>query len=197
MIAMLTGQVAAIGLEQVVLDVGGVGFAVRATPATLATLVIRQQAVLHTSMVVREDSLTLYGFADAQAKELFELVQTASGIGPRIALAMLAVLEPEQLRAAIAGADTATLTRVPGIGKKGAERLVLELRDKVGVVAASQEPAPNLLWREQLAEALVGLGFTVKQAAEVMEQVATDLPDGPVEVSDLLRRALAMLGRTR
>lgn len=197
MIAMLTGQVAAIGLEQVVLDVGGVGFAVRATPATLATLVIRQQAVLHTSMVVREDSLTLYGFADAQAKELFELVQTASGIGPRIALAMLAVLEPEQLRAAIAGADTATLTRVPGIGKKGAERLVLELRDKVGVVVASQEPAPNLLWREQLAEALVGLGFTVKQAAEVMEQVATDLPDGPVEVSDLLRRALAMLGRTR
>src|SRR5262249_42520905 len=135
MIASVRGEVTAIALDHAVVEVGGVGLAVHATPATLATLRRGEQAALATALVVREDSLTLYGFADAQAKELFVLLQTVSGVGPRLALATLAVLEPDKLRAAVAGGNTALLTQVPGIGRKGAERLIIELRDKVGAVA--------------------------------------------------------------
>ncbi|HEY5115184.1 MAG TPA: Holliday junction branch migration protein RuvA [Nakamurella sp.] len=215
MISSVRGQVLSISLDHVVIEVGGVGLAVRTTPATLAGLRRGEQARLATTLVVREDSLTLFGFASDEAKELFELVQSVSGVGPKIALALLAVLDPEQLRRALSSGDTVTLTRAPGIGKKGAERLVLELRDKagsigpvgsVGTVAAVGAsgigvggPA-GLAWRPQIAEALVGLGFTAKQADDATAAVAADADDPAVadgDVGVLLRRALGLLGRHR
>ena len=215
MISSVRGQVLSVSLDHVVIEVGGVGLAVRTTPATLAGLRRGEQARLATTLVVREDSLTLFGFASDEAKELFELVQSVSGVGPKIALALLAVLDPEQLRRALSSGDTVTLTRAPGIGKKGAERLVLELRDKagsigpvgsVGTVAAVGAsgigvggPA-GLAWRPQIAEALVGLGFTAKQADDATAAVAADADDPAVadgDVGVLLRRALGLLGRNR
>ena len=118
MIASIRGTVIAVALDRAVIEVGGVGLAVRATPATLATLSRGSEASLATSLVVREESLTLFGFASADARDLFELVQSVSGVGPKIALALLSVLEPHELRRALAGGDTAALTRTPGIGKK-------------------------------------------------------------------------------
>jgi Holliday junction DNA helicase RuvA len=211
MISSVRGQVLSVSLDHAVIEVGGVGLAVRTTPATLAGLRRGEQARLATTLVVREDSLTLFGFASDEAKELFELVQSVSGVGPKIALALLAVLDPEQLRRALSSGDTMTLTRAPGIGKKGAERLVLELRDKVGTVGGSTATATamatagsgapgGLVWRSQISEALVGLGFTAKQADDATAAVAADADDPAVadgDVGVLLRRALGLLGRNR
>ena len=212
MISSVRGQVLSISLDRVVIEIGGIGLAVRTTPATLAGLRRGEEARLATTLVVREDSLTLFGFASDEAKELFELVQSVSGVGPKIALALLAVLDPEQLRRALSSGDTVTLTRAPGIGKKGAERLVLELRDKVGsigpvgsvaAVAGSGTGAggpAGLAWRAQISEALVGLGFTAKQADDATAAVAADAEDPAVadgDVGVLLRRALGLLGRNR
>ncbi len=187
-------------LDHVVVEVGGVGLAVRAVPATLATLRRGEQARLATSLVVREDSLTLYGFADGAARELFVLLQTVSGVGPRLALAMLAVLEPDCLRTALAEGDLTVLTRVPGIGRKGAERLVVELRDKVG----AREPAASGLVaggasavRAQVTEALVGLGFVARQAEQAVDAVLSDSNGEARETSEVLRHALTRLGRNR
>jgi Holliday junction DNA helicase RuvA len=201
-IASVRGTVTAVTLDQVVIEVGGVGLAIRATPSTLAGLRRGEQARLATTLVVREDSLTLFGFASDAAKELFELVQSVSGVGPKIALALIAVLEPDELRRALASGDYATLTRAPGIGRKGAERLVLELRDKVGVVTggAPTGPMAAAAWRPKLSDALVGLGFTVKQADDAIAVLAGDTEDPAVadgDVGVLLRRALGLLGRQR
>jgi Holliday junction DNA helicase RuvA len=202
MIASVSGTVTAVGLDHAVVEVGGIGLAVRTTPATLAGLRRGQQATLATTLVVREDSLTLFGFATPEAKELFELVQSVTGVGPKIALALLAVLEPDELRRALAGGDTAALTRAPGIGRKGAERLVLELKDKVGLVPAAGpgSSAPAAPWSDRLVEALAGLGFTTKQATDAVAAVASDSDDPAVangDVGVLLRRALALLGKSR
>lgn len=198
MIAHLRGTVAALTLESAVLDVAGVGYLVRCTPATVSALRLNQEAQLATSMVVREDSMTLYGFGERDERDMFELLQTASGVGPKVAQAMLAVLEPERLRAAISGGDLAALTSVPGIGRKGAERIVLELRDKVGKpgtapVVGGSGGAP---WREQVQEALLGLGWSAKDADKAVEKVAADLEPGADEsVSTLLRLALRSLSK--
>lgn len=221
MISSLSGTVAGIGLDHAVIEVGGVGFAVRATPGTLAGLRRGETARLATTLVVREDSLTLFGFGSDAGRELFELVQSVSGVGPKIALALLAVLDPDQLRTALATGDTAALTRAPGIGKKGAERLVLELRDKVGVVPttitpgsaapAAAVPGPAVPATTggagQVVEALIGLGFTAKQAEDAVGAVITEAAAGngaaadgatlPTDVSAVLRRALTRLGRGR
>ncbi|GAA2013461.1 Holliday junction branch migration protein RuvA [Nakamurella flavida] len=207
MISSVRGTVAAIALDHAVIEVGGVGLAVRATPGTLATLRRGDQARLATTLIVREDSLTLFGFASDDARELFELVQSVTGFGAKIALALLAVLEPDQLRRALAAGDTTTLTRAPGVGKRSAERLVLELKDKVGgtAVAAPAGVAPLtggsvLAWRDQLVDALVGLGFTAKQAEDATATVAGETEDPAVRDGDvgvLLRRALGLLGRSR
>jgi Holliday junction DNA helicase RuvA len=198
MIAHLRGTVAALTLDSAVLDVAGVGYLVRCTPATVSALRLNQEAQLATSMVVREDSMTLYGFGERDERDMFELLQTASGVGPKVAQAMLAVLEPERLRAAISGGDLAALTSVPGIGRKGAERIVLELRDKVGkpgtapVVGSSGGAA----WREQVQEALLGLGWSAKDADKAVEKVAAALEPGADEsVSTLLRQALRSLSK--
>ncbi len=200
MIASVRGQVLSVELDHAVVEVGGVGLAVHAVPATLAGLRRGEQARLATSLVVREDSLTLYGFADAVARELFLLVQTVPGVGPRLALAMLAVLEPDTLRTALAEGDLTVLTRVPGIGRKGAERLILELRDKVGVLTPGEPgPAPRGggAVRTQVTEALVGLGFAARQAEQAVEAVLADADPIPAHTSELLRSALTRLGRNR
>ena len=203
MIASLRGVVESVALDHAVLDVAGVGYAIRATPATLATLRRGEKARLATTLVVREDSMTLFGFVSDDARDLFELVQSVSGVGPKIALALLAVLDPDDLRRALSSGDTAALTRAPGIGKKGAERLVLELKDKVGAmptVGATRPTGASIGWRDQLVDALGGLGFPAKQALDAVEAVASDADDPAVaagEVSVLLRRALSLLARSR
>lgn len=201
MIASVRGIVRTVGTDTVIVEVGGVGLAVRSVPATLATMRRGEEAELATTLVVREDSLTLYGFSDTSGKDLFELVQSVSGVGPKIALALLTVLEPDELRTALATGDTASLTRAPGIGKKSADRLVLELREKAGVAhAAATTTAPAAGWRDRVQEALAGLGFTAAQAARAVDEVAADVDDPAVaagEVGVLLRRALAIAGGRR
>ncbi|HEX4101699.1 MAG TPA: Holliday junction branch migration protein RuvA [Pseudonocardiaceae bacterium] len=201
MIASVRGQVLSVELDHAVVEVGGgVGLAVHAVPATLATLRRGEQTQLSTSLVVREDSLTLYGFADAAARELFVLLQTVSGVGPRLALAMLAVLEPDTLRTALAQGDLTVLTRVPGIGRKGAERLVVELRDRVGVlapVATGPLTRGGGAVRTQVTEALVGLGFAVRQAELAVDAVLAEADREPADTSEVLRSVLTQLGRNR
>ncbi|KAA2261914.1 Holliday junction branch migration protein RuvA [Solihabitans fulvus] len=199
MISSVRGPVLAVGLDHAVIEVGGIGFAVQATPTTLATLRRGEEVALATALVVREDSLTLFGFADADARELFRLLQTVSGIGPRLALATLAVLEPDKLRAALADGNITVLTQVPGIGRKGAERLIIELRDKVGALPAAEGgPVPTEgrgQIRTQVTEALLGLGFPAKQAEAAVDGVLAE--NGVSDTSDALRRSLAVLGRKR
>lgn len=202
MIASVRGKVLDLRLDGVVVEVGGVGLLAHATPTTLAALRLGQEAALATSLVVREDSLTLFGFADADEREVFETVQTVTGVGPRLALAMLAVHSPDALRRAVATEDLAALQRVPGIGKKGAQRIVLELGDRLGPGSAgpdgSRVPAPADQ-RGTVVDALVGLGWTARAAEDAVSSV---LPDdaGPVEQADvaaLLRAALRSLGGVR
>lgn len=205
MISSVRGQVLAISLDHVVVEVGGVGLAVLATPATLATLRVGEQATLHTQLVVREDSLTLYGFVETESRELFVLLQSVSGIGPRLALAALAVLDPDTLRAALADGNVTVLTQVPGIGKKGAERLSLELRDKVdavpgggaaaGVPGAAPAAANGV--KPDVVEALVSLGFAAKQAEKAVDGVLAENGDGASDTSAVLRAALGVLGKKR
>ncbi|WP_026425479.1 Holliday junction branch migration protein RuvA [Actinokineospora inagensis] len=197
MISSVRGKVAAIGLDHAVVEVGGIGFAVQATPHTLATLRRGDEAALSTALVVREDSLTLFGFADTEARDLFWLLQTVSGIGPRLALATLAVLEPAQLRAALADGNITVLTQVPGIGRKGAERLIIELRDKVGALPTTAEPTAPAAGqvRGSVVEALVGLGFPAKQAEQTVDTVLA--ADATADTAAVLRTALATLGRKR
>ena len=196
MISSVRGEVLEIGLDHAVVEVGGVGLAVHAAPGTLAGLRRGQEGRLATALVVREDSLTLFGFADEDERELFGLLQTVSGIGPRIALATLAVLRPDALRRALVDGDLAALTRVPGIGRKGAERLTLELRDKVVAPAAAPATLPAADGadprREQVVEALVGLGFAAKPAEQAVDRVLAG--DGDADASTVLRAALSRLG---
>jgi holliday junction DNA helicase RuvA len=205
MIASVRGTVAALGPDGAVVEVGGVGLAVSCSPGTLARLRIGEPARLATSLVVREDSLTLYGFADDDERALFELLQTANGVGPKLAQTMLAVHPPRELRRAIATSDFPSLTQVPGIGRKGAERIVIELRDRIGAIDGG-EPltgggsgvAAVAPWRDQLAHALAGLGFSGKEAGDAIDVVAAELSgDGPPDVPALLRRSIQLLGRTR
>jgi Holliday junction DNA helicase RuvA len=200
MIASLAGTVLKVGLDTLVLGVGGVGMLVHTTPATASSVRLGQETQLATTLVVREDSLTLYGFATDDEKVVFETVQTVSGVGPRLALALLAVHSPGKVRLALGTGDVTALTKVPGIGKKGAERLVLELRDRLGALPAAVEGAAPVAaaggraWREQVHEALVGLGWTARQADDALDKVAPQAADG-AGVSALLRAALLELGR--
>ena len=198
MIAQVTGTVIQAGATYVVVDVGGFGLRALCTPSTAAAQRRGATTTLHTSLVVREDSLTLYGFADSDERDCFELVQSVSGVGPRIAQAVVSVLSPDDLRRAIASGNVKALTRVPGIGQKGAQRMVLELKDKVGAVSETGAPlAPALaLWREQVAEGLMNLGWSAKDADAACERVAP-LADADPEPSlaVLMRAALRSLAK--
>jgi Holliday junction DNA helicase RuvA len=213
LIASVSGKVAAVSPDGAVVEVGGIGLAVQCTPGTIARLRVGEQARLSTSLVVREDSLTLYGFADDDERNLFELLQTANGVGPRLAQAVLAIHPPREVRRAVSMADVKALMQVPGIGKKGAERLILELRDRLGATTSDTSldgpslPAgagpitPVAPWRDQLASAIVGLGWSSREADTALlalgpaadEQLAAT---GRVDVAVLLRQALQLLGRS-
>ncbi len=204
MIASVHGRVAAIGPDGAVVEVGGVGLAVSCSPGTLARLRVGDDARLSTSLVVREDSLTLYGFSDDDERGLFELLQTANGVGPKLAQTILGVFPPREVRRAIATSDHNTLIKVPGIGRKGAEKIVIELRDRIGAFDADAGSGFSELagvtaiapWKDQVLHALAGLGFGGKEAAEAIDTVAADSGDNP-EVAVILRRTIQLLGRNR
>ena len=194
MIASVRGEVLDIALDHVVIEAAGVGYKVMATPATLATLRRGSEARLITAMIVREDSQTLYGFADADARDLFLTLLGVSGIGPSIALGALAMYDGPTLRQAIGDGDLTALTRIPKVGKKTAELLALSLRDKVGSSTSSGvTSAGGHGIRGPVVEALVGLGFAVKQAEEATDKVLADDPEATT--SSALRAALSMLGK--
>jgi holliday junction DNA helicase RuvA len=207
MIAQLTGCVAAVAPDGAVIEVGGVGLLVQCTPGTLAGLRLGEQARLATSLVVREDALTLYGFASDDERNTFELLQTASGVGPRLAQAMLAVLTPDALRRAVAAEDLAMLTSVPGIGRKGAQRIVLELAGRlgapadVGIPALAGRGAPSAAqWQDQVRAGLVSLGWQGREADQAIAAVEPDVTaeagePAEVDVAVALRAALRVLGR--
>lgn len=207
MISSVSGRVAALSGEGAVVEVGGVGLAVQCTPATLARLRVGETARLATSLVVREDSLTLYGFADEDERAVFEVLQTASGVGPRLAQAVLAVHAPAAVRAAVATEDIAALTRVSGIGRKGAQRIVLELKDRLGPSSAASGAVVTLpgqtapAWRAQLGSALTGLGWSTREVDEALTAVGPEaeamaaVGDDP-DVAALLRSSLRLLSRT-
>jgi holliday junction DNA helicase RuvA len=194
MIASVRGEVIDIALDHTVIEAAGVGYKIMATPSTLSTLRRGAESRLITAMIVREDSQTLYGFADSDARDLFNTLLGVSGVGPKIALATLAVYDAPTLRQALADSDVTALTRVPGIGKRGAERMVLELRDKIGASAgAGVAAAGGHSVRGPVVEALVGLGFPAKQAEEATDKVLAD--DPAANTATALRAALSMLGK--
>jgi Holliday junction DNA helicase RuvA len=206
-IASLRGAVVAVGLDHVVVETGGVGLRLLCPPRVLADLRVGDDAQMVTSMVVREDSLTLFGFSTADERELFEVLLGVSGVGPRLAMAMLAVLTPDEIRAAVANDDLATLTRVPGVGRKGAQRLVLELKDRLPAVVISTDSlgttgagAALASWGEQVSSALVSLGWGAREAAAALDAIAPVAAqmiedDGQPDVPALLRTALRTLDR--
>ncbi|MEB3051256.1 Holliday junction branch migration protein RuvA [Mycolicibacter sp. MYC123] len=196
MIASVRGEVIDIALDHAVVEAAGVGYKVMATPSTLSTLRRGTESRLITAMIVREDSMTLYGFPDGDARDLFLTLIGVSGIGPKIALAALAVYDATALRRVLADSDVTALTRVPGIGKRGAERLVLELRDKIGAAPASDGLTFSAHGvRAPVIEALVGLGFAAKQAEEATDKVLADDPE--ISTPAALRTALSRLGKTK
>jgi Holliday junction DNA helicase RuvA len=200
MIASLSGTVLQVGPTSAVVEVGGLGVLALCTPGTVAGLRVGQRATLATSLVVREDSLTLYGFASTDEREFFELLLTATGVGPKLAQAALAVLPPDQLRAAIATENLVQLTKVPGVGRKGAQRMVIELKDKINAVALVDEPhtsgSVQPVWREQVAQGLVGLGWSAKDADAACTEVEPLVAEDPqVSVAVLMRAALRALAR--
>jgi Holliday junction DNA helicase RuvA len=201
MIAFVSGTVAALAPDAAVVEVGGVGMAVQCTPNTLSTLRLGKPAKLATSLVVREDSLTLYGFVDDDERQVFELLQTASGVGPRLAQAMLAVHTPDALRQAVSTGDEKALIAVPGIGKKGAQKLLIELKDRLGTpIGAPVVGAPvSQGWRDQLHAALIGLGYATREADEAVAAVApqAEAAEGTPQVGHLLKAALQTLNRAR
>jgi Holliday junction DNA helicase RuvA len=197
MISLLSGTVRSIHSDRLVVEVGGFGLSVLVTPATTTQVSLGAQIQLFTSLVVREDSLTLFGFVNEESRSLFELVQTVSGIGPKVALSILGALTPEDLSRAISQEDIGAIEKVPGIGRKGAQRMILELKGKLSDLSHAQlykghQPA----WREQLSSALVSLGFSPKESDNAISVVVADLqgdgidPSG-VELSELLKRTLA------
>ena len=200
MIASLSGTVVQLGPTSVVIEVGGVGLLALCSPGTCAGLRLGQPASLATSLVVREDSLTLFGFATPDEREFFELLLTATGVGPKLAQAALAVLAPDELRRAIATENLVQLCKVPGIGRKGAQRMVLELKDKVNAAGPATAAAPVVAsgsaWRDQVAAGLEGLGWSARDAEAACAEVEHLVPtDGEVSVAVLMRAALQTLAR--
>jgi len=198
MIAQLTGTVRSISSDRIILEVSGVGYLVNVTPSTSNSVALGNSLTVHTSMVVREDSMTLFGFMDAISRDTFELVQTVSGIGPRVALSILAHLSTDQLAQAIATESVDTLSSVPGIGKKGASRILLELKGKMSSngVGSSSSSSAKALWRDQLSGALISLGYSAKEADSTLSIVAIDyanrgLDPAHADLSELLKAALA------
>jgi Holliday junction DNA helicase RuvA len=203
MIASVAGTVLSVSPTAAVVEVSGVGLLVQCTPATLAGLAVGEPARLATALVVRETELTLYGFADADERDVYETLQGAAGVGPKLAQAVLGVLAPDEVRRAVADEDLTALTKVPGIGRKGAQRIVLDLKDKLGPpVGGASRPAGAATGRilpaprtaaEQVTDALVGLGYSGKEADDAVGAVLAGGGQDDPDVSALLRAALAVL----
>lgn len=197
MISFIRGTVARAGADHVVVDLGSVGLTALCTPATALSMRTGDHVELVTSLIVREEAWTLYAFADADERATFEVVQTVSGIGPRIALAILATMSPDELRTAVAREDLVRLTAVPGIGRKGAGRIVLELKDRLGPSAGSADTTQYEVgsgWRASVLAGLVSLGWSSKEAERAVDAVASDAAamDEP-DVAVLLKSALRTL----
>ncbi len=195
MIASLYGRIRSLQSDRAIIDVGGVGLAVIITPATSARLSVGNDAQLFTSLVVREDALTLYGFFDEGSRLAFDLVQTVTGIGPKVAMSILGNMSPEDLGYAIAQESVAAIERVPGIGRKGAQRLILELKGKITHVSEGIPVGHLPLWREQLSSALISLGFSAKEADTSVGQLLVSMQvekkdPATFELGELLKRAL-------
>ena len=196
MISLINGVVRSISSDRAVVEVGGVGLAVSLTSQTTAQLNLGTPVQLFTSLVVREDSLTLFGFLDEESRSAFELVQTVSGIGPKVALAILGAHTPQSLAVAIAQEDIKAIEKVPGIGRKGAQRLILELKGKIsGFGSVDHKQIHQPVWREQLTSALISLGFTAKDSDSAITAVVSQYADNgvdaqDVDISELLKAAL-------
>ena len=197
MISTLTGTIRSLSNDKLIIEVGGVGLGVLINPLTSSGLALGSQSTLYTSLVVREDSLTLFGFLTEEVRNLFELVQTVSGVGPKVALSIMGALTPEDLARAISQEDTSAIERVPGIGKKGAQRMILELKGKLhDLTSAGSYKGHQPAWREQLTSALVSLGFSPKESDTAISVVvndlhADDMDPATMELSELLKLALA------
>jgi Holliday junction DNA helicase RuvA len=200
MIASLAGAVLSVGPDGAVIEVGGVGLAVVCTPATLAALQVGGSARLATSLVVREDALTLYGFGTEDERVVFETLQSVTGVGPRLAQAVLAVHSPDAVRAAVATEDVDAFVLVPGIGRKGAQRILLELKDRLTGPVTSTDRVVRLPgqagadWREQLRSALLGLGWSNREVGDALTAVSPE-PGSDPDVAALLRQSLQLLSR--
>jgi len=195
MIASLTGVVKSVTAQSAVIEVGGVGILVQLTSRHGASLVVGRTASLHTTLLVREDSLTLFGFESIEERALFELLQTVTGIGPKVAQSALSIYESQEIERAIAQENSGLLEKIPGLGKKGAARLVLELKDKVSVTTGSL-PSIKSEWRDQLLEALTGLGFTSRESGDAVESVNEQYPDASDRsLETLLKIALQIRSR--
>ena len=195
MIASLTGVVKSVTAQSAVIEVGGVGILVQLTSRHGASLVVGRTASLHTTLLVREDSLTLFGFESIEERALFELLQTVTGIGPKVAQSALSVYESQEIQRAIAQENSGLLEKIPGLGKKGAARLVLELKDKVSATTGSL-PSIKSEWRDQLLEALTGLGFSSRESSDAVESVNEQYPDASDRsLETLLKFALQIRSR--
>jgi Holliday junction DNA helicase RuvA len=196
MIATLTGEIKSLTLDRAVIEVGGVGLLVSLAANTTSQLNLGTIVTFHTSLVVREDSLTLYGFLTADSKSLFEQVQTVSGIGPKVALAIISAISASDLASAIASENISAIERIPGIGRKGAQRLILELKGKLTDFSdGAKQLVHQPIWREQLTSALISLGFSPKDSDQAITNVVNDLqsrdiPADNLEISELLKLAL-------
>jgi len=191
MIAFVKGKLTEISALGAVIEVGGVGLNLVTSANALHGKKEGDEVVVPTVLVVREDSFTLYGFADESEKEMFLLLQTVSGIGPRMALNAISVMGEEKLSKAISNSDVVALTTVPGIGKKGAQRLILELSDKL----ISNNSTKSSSVKDSLISALMGLGWNRKDALNAADQV--EIPANESELSVALRQALQILSKTK
>ncbi|WP_449372975.1 Holliday junction branch migration protein RuvA [Arthrobacter psychrolactophilus] len=201
MISFVRGPVAALSLAQAVIDVNGVGMLVHATPKTLGNLRLGEEATLTTAMIVREDSMTLFGFADEHEREIFDTLLTVSGIGPRLALAILSMLEPESIRVGVANADGKVFTKVPGVGPKVAGRIVLELKGKLKPTGIATSAAPTVVeamaWKDQVVAAMTSLGWNERDALKAIDAAVAaepELAEG-ANVPAVLRATLRWLGQ--
>jgi Holliday junction DNA helicase RuvA len=199
MIASVSGVVKATTLNSAIIEVGGIGIQVSLPARFAASMVVGTHAEIFTTLVVREDSLTLFGFDRSISRDFFDLLQTVSGIGPKVAQSALSIYEPEELASAIASENSVALERIPGLGKKGAQRTVLELKDKVGDLVRTQGSGKSAKshWRTQLQSALIGLGFTARDAEATIDSVSRDLSAkiDETDISELLKLALQNRGR--
>ena len=200
MIASISGKVLETRIDGLVINVGGVGMFVLCAPDLVASVKVGQEVFIYTSLIVREDSLTLFGFETTASRELFELVQSVSGFGPKLAFTILAAMAPEEFKYAIASEDVNRLKQTPGVGAKGAQRLVLELKDRIGSAALTRHSTTETqVWKKQVEQGLVGLGWSPKDASKAITTVESELEESTtakdLDVAQLLKRALQILAK--